>query len=172
MFVDETTMPEVREQYRQIITGALQRAVELEAPGLVAPTYCLEQLIYDCRVMNRALADGWNAAMLYRKWLVDSHALLDPQAYGLTPESAIAIASAIVKAQTPLAAGREAALTAVRLLQDAQKDSRLKIHPRELSWLDPIQKTVETIPDDEAEFIGEMMGCVDTTRFVAADYDL
>ena len=28
-------MPEVREQYQQIITGALQRAVELEAPGLV-----------------------------------------------------------------------------------------------------------------------------------------
>src|SRR5574342_521245 len=30
MFVDETTMPEVRSQYQQIITGALQRAVELE----------------------------------------------------------------------------------------------------------------------------------------------
>ena len=35
MFVDATTMPEVRNEYRQIITGALQRAVELEAPGLV-----------------------------------------------------------------------------------------------------------------------------------------
>ena len=35
MFVDQTTMPEVRAQYQQIITGALQRAVELEAPGLV-----------------------------------------------------------------------------------------------------------------------------------------
>jgi len=35
MFVDQTTMPEVRSEYRQIITGALQRAVELEAPGLI-----------------------------------------------------------------------------------------------------------------------------------------
>ena len=35
MFVDQTTLPEVRGHYRQIITGALQRAVELEAPGLV-----------------------------------------------------------------------------------------------------------------------------------------
>ena len=35
MLVEENTMPEVRTQYRQIITGALQRAVELEAPGLV-----------------------------------------------------------------------------------------------------------------------------------------
>ena len=35
MTVESATMPEVRSQYRQIISGALQRAVELEAPGLV-----------------------------------------------------------------------------------------------------------------------------------------
>ena len=35
MFVNESTMPDVRMQYQQIITGALHRAVELEAPGLV-----------------------------------------------------------------------------------------------------------------------------------------
>ena len=33
--VDKTTLPEVRKQYQQIITGALQRAAELETPGLV-----------------------------------------------------------------------------------------------------------------------------------------
>jgi hypothetical protein len=31
---------------------------------------------------------------------------------------------------------------------------------------------VETIPSNEAEFIGEMMGQVDTTKFIAADYNL
>jgi methanol--5-hydroxybenzimidazolylcobamide Co-methyltransferase len=35
MFVNAATMPEVRQHYRQIISGALQRAVELEAHGLV-----------------------------------------------------------------------------------------------------------------------------------------
>ena len=35
MFVNESTMPDVRAQYQQIITGVLRRAVELEAPGLV-----------------------------------------------------------------------------------------------------------------------------------------
>src|ERR1035437_2988057 len=35
MFVDQTTMPEVRVQYQQIITGALRRAVELETAGAV-----------------------------------------------------------------------------------------------------------------------------------------
>src|ERR1035438_4168475 len=34
MFVDASTMPDVRAQYQQIITGALRRAVELETPGL------------------------------------------------------------------------------------------------------------------------------------------
>jgi len=33
MLVQETTMAEVGNRYRQIITGAVQRAVELEAPG-------------------------------------------------------------------------------------------------------------------------------------------
>jgi methanol--5-hydroxybenzimidazolylcobamide Co-methyltransferase len=35
MLVNQTTMPEVQTQYQQIIAGALQRAVELEAHGLV-----------------------------------------------------------------------------------------------------------------------------------------
>lgn len=35
ILVNAETMPEVRQHYQQIIAGALQRAVELEAPGLV-----------------------------------------------------------------------------------------------------------------------------------------
>jgi methanol---5-hydroxybenzimidazolylcobamide Co-methyltransferase len=140
--------------------------------GGMAPTVYIEQLIYDCRLMNLALAEGRDAALLYRKWLVNSDAPLDPQAYVLTPESAIAIAQAIVQAPSPVAAGKAAALTAVRLLREAQHDGRLKIHPRELPWLDRIQNAVETIPAGESEFIGEMMGLVDVTKFVPADYDL
>jgi methanol---5-hydroxybenzimidazolylcobamide Co-methyltransferase len=140
--------------------------------GGMAPTVYVEQLIYDCRLMNLALAEGRDAALLYRKWLVNSDAPLDPQAYVLTPESAIAIAQAIVQAPGPVAAGKAAALTAVRLLREAQHDGRLKIHPRELPWLDRIQNTVESIPSAESEFIGEMMGQVDVTKFVPADYEL
>ena len=140
--------------------------------GGMAPTCYVEQLIYDCRVMNQALADGPDAALLYRKWLVNSDAGLDPQAYILKPESALAIADAIVKAPTPVQAGKAAALTAVRLLREANKAGRLKIHPREIPWMDRIQTAVETIPLSESEFIGEMMDVVDTAKFVAADYNL
>lgn len=140
--------------------------------GGMAPTCCLEQLIYDCRLMNQALADGPAAALQYRKWLVDSDAPLDPQAYVLKPESALAIAEVIVTAPSPVAAGRRVALLTVQMLREAHGAGRLKIHPNELSWLNRIEQTVETIPQDEAAFIGEMMTSVDTTKFVPADYGL
>jgi methanol--5-hydroxybenzimidazolylcobamide Co-methyltransferase len=138
----------------------------------MAPTCYVEQLIYDCRLMNEALADGRDAALLYRKWMVSSDASRDPQAYVLTPESAIAIAQAIVSAPTTYDAGKAAALTAVRLLRDAHRDGALKLHPREVPWLDRLQKAVETLPANETEFISEMMAEVDTTKFVAADYGI
>ncbi|MGA2867029.1 MAG: methyltransferase MtaB domain-containing protein [Verrucomicrobiota bacterium] len=140
--------------------------------GGMAPTCCLEQLIYDCRLMNEALADGPDAALLYRKWMVSSDAHRDPQAFILAPESAIAIAQAIVDAQSDYAAGQAAGLTALRLLRDAHRDGRLKLHPREIPWLDRLQESLETLPATETQFIELMMPQVDTTRFIAADYDL
>lgn len=140
--------------------------------GGMAPTCYLEQLIYDCRVMNLALADGRDAALLYRKWLVASDAGRDPQAYVLSPESAIAIARAIVSASDSYAAGQAAARTALRLLREGHEDGALTIAPRELPWLDRMEKTLDGLPSTEAEFAGQMMEEVDATRFVAADYEL
>lgn len=140
--------------------------------GGMAPTVYVEQLIYDCRMMNQALADGRDAALQYRKWLVASDAALDPQAYVLTPESSLAIAQAIVNAPNHYEAGQAAGLTAVRLLREAQKDGQVKIHNREQPWLDRMQKTLEDLPAAENQFIDEMMAAVDTSKFVAADYEL
>ncbi len=140
--------------------------------GGMAPTCYLEQLIYDCRLMNESLADGRDAALLYRKWMVNSDAHRDPQAYILTPESVIAIAHSIVAAPTAYDAGKAAALTALRLMREACQDGALKLHPREVPYLDRLQKTLESMPAKESEFIGQMMGEVDTTKFVAKDYEL
>jgi methanol--5-hydroxybenzimidazolylcobamide Co-methyltransferase len=140
--------------------------------GGMAPTCYMEQLIYDCRLMNLALADGRDAALQYRKWMIASDVGRDPQAYILSPESSIAIARAIVNSPNAYTAGRNAALTAIRLIRDAHKDGYLKLIPREVPWLDRMQSAVESMPTSEAAFIGEMMAEVDTTRFVAKDYDL
>jgi len=140
--------------------------------GGMAPTCYVEQLVYDCRLMNAALADGRDAALLYRKWMISSDASKDPQAYVLAPESAIAIAQAIVSAPDAYTAGKAAAFTAIHLLRTAHRDGALKLHPRELPYLDRMLKVVEALPATEMEFIGEMMGEVDTTKFVAADYGI
>jgi hypothetical protein len=104
--------------------------------------------------------------------MISSDAHRDPQAYVLTPDSAIAIAQAIVSAPTAYDAGKAAALTAVALLRDAHRDGDLKLLPREVPWLDRLQNIVEALPSKEVEFIGEMMAEVDTTNLVAADYEI
>jgi hypothetical protein len=59
-----------------------------------------------------------------------------------------------------------------RLLRDAHRDGALKLHPREVPYLDRLQHTVEALPAKEPEFIDELMAEVDTTKFVAADYGI
>jgi methanol--5-hydroxybenzimidazolylcobamide Co-methyltransferase len=140
--------------------------------GGMAPTCYVEQLIYDCRLMNQALADGPEAARMLRRWLVRSDAALDPQAYVLTPESAIAIARAIVEAPTHYAAGRAAGLTAVRLLKEGAAAGAVRILPREVPWLNTIGDALEELPEAEGAFIDRMMPLVDQEKFVAADYGL
>ncbi|MEI7731559.1 MAG: methyltransferase MtaB domain-containing protein [Verrucomicrobiota bacterium] len=140
--------------------------------GGMAPTCYVEQLIYDCRLMNLALADGRDAALLYRKWMVASDAGRDPQAWILSPESAIAIAQAIVSAPTPYTAAKAAALTALRLIREAHQDGALTLHPREVPYLARLRHTIEAMPSGEMEFIDEMMAEVDTSKFIAADYQL
>lgn len=138
----------------------------------MAPTCYMEQLIYDCRLMNQALAEGRDASLLYRKWMVNSDAFRDPQAWVLTPENSIAIAQAIVNAPDYYSAGRAAALKAIQLIREAHACGLLNLVPREVPYLDRMQKTVEAMPSSENQFIGEMMGEVDKTKFVSVDYGL
>jgi methanol--5-hydroxybenzimidazolylcobamide Co-methyltransferase len=140
--------------------------------GGMAPTCYLEQLVYDTRLMNRALADGPAAALMYRRWMVESDARLDPQAYILTPENAVALAQAIVQAPDPYRAGQAAALTAIGLLRAADRAGALQLAEMERPWLDRMRAEVEALPDDESAFVAQMMGRVDTSRFIAQEYDL
>ncbi|HMP75926.1 MAG TPA: methyltransferase MtaB domain-containing protein [Kiritimatiellia bacterium] len=140
--------------------------------GGMAPTCFAEQLIYDCRLMNEATADGPHAARQYRSWMVRSDARLDPQAFILTPENAIAIAQAIVSAPNHYAAGRAAALTAIRLLREGEQAGAVRIAEREAPWLDTMEDTVSELPDAEATFIEQMMPLLDTSTFIPSEYDL
>ncbi len=138
----------------------------------MAPTCSLEMLVYDCRLLNQALADGREGALTLRRWLVRSDAGLDPQAYVLTPESSIAIAHAIVAADSHYHAALAAASTAIDLLREGHRSGALKIAPLELPWLDSLRASLDALPEDEQEFIAAMMREVDTAKFRPADYGL
>jgi methanol--5-hydroxybenzimidazolylcobamide Co-methyltransferase len=94
---------------------------------------------------------------LYQNLLVSSDIHLSPQAYVLSPESTIRIASAVVRetghyAQT-LAAAREAAL----LLRDGVQRKELQLNSRETEWLERITRELNALPADEQQMIATMV---------------
>jgi methanol--5-hydroxybenzimidazolylcobamide Co-methyltransferase len=138
----------------------------------MAPTCSMEMLIYDCRLMNRALGEGRAAALTLRRWLVESDATLDPQAWVLTPDSVIAIARAIVAAPNHYQAGVAAARCAVELLRAGHQAGRLKIAPREIGFLDTMTAQLDDLPEAEDQFITQQMAVADPSRYLPAEYGL
>lgn len=136
----------------------------------MAPTCSLEQLVYDCRLMNVAAADG--GAGRLRDWLVRSDAGLDPQAWVLAPVNALRIAKAIVAAGDPYQAGIAAAREAIASIREGVADGLLRVTDREKPWLDTLTDALDGLPASEGAFIDRMLGEVDTTRFRPAEYGL
>lgn len=137
-----------------------------------APSCYLEQLIYDCRLMNAAIDEGADSALDLQRWLVDSDCSLDPQAFVLMPRSAIAIARVIVESEDHYTAGRNVAAFTVQLLRDATRDEMVDVAEREMRWLDMMEASVEALPDAEEAFIEQMLTQIDTSNIILEDYDL
>lgn len=140
--------------------------------GGMAPTCYMEQLIYDCRLMNTAAAEGPDSALRLRDWLVRSDAGLDPQAYVLTPESSVRIAEAIVQAPDTYQAGIAAARAALGIMEEGHSSGCLKLAERDAVWLERMNDTLDELPGHEDEFIGEMLEEVDPAIFRASEYEL
>jgi methanol--5-hydroxybenzimidazolylcobamide Co-methyltransferase len=140
--------------------------------GGLAPTCSLEQLAYDCRLLNQALADGPTGARTLRDWLVRSDASLDAQAFLLAPDAVFAIAAAIVGAPDHYTAGVAAATRAIGLLREGDAVDAVRIEERERVWLDRMEESLAALPSGEDAFIERMLGEVDTTRFRPQDCDL
>jgi methanol--5-hydroxybenzimidazolylcobamide Co-methyltransferase len=138
----------------------------------MAPTCYMEQLVYDCRLMNRALAEGRSSALTLRRWLVDSDAALDPQAWILAPESVVAIARSVVAEPDHYRAGVAAARCAVRLLRTGHTAGLLKIAPREIGFLDSMTAQLDALPCDEGAFIEQQMSLADPAKYLPSQYGL
>ena len=57
-------------------------------------------------------------------------------------------------------------------MKEAHQAGKLKIAPRELPWLDRMEEAVTDLPEDEDEFISDMMEVVDASKYRPAEYGL
>ena len=136
-----------------------------------APTISLEQLAYDCRLMNAAARSTGDARRL-RDWLVDSDAASDPQAWVLRPDVVLRISQEIIEENTPYLRTRRAAQAAVRELRRAHDATELRIAQREVKWLEKLEREAASLPESEQEFLKEMMGTTLTEKFLPDQYGL
>ncbi len=138
----------------------------------MAPTCYMEQLAYDCRLMNRASMDGARAAGILQRWLVESDKALDPQAFIIAPENAIELARSIVTSDSHYHAGIAVARRAIQLMSEAYETGRLKLAPVEVCWFELMTDALDEMPVEEEAFISAQLAAADPTKFLAAEYDL
>ena len=140
--------------------------------GGMAPTCYMEQLAYDCRLLNTARSHGKASAQQLQRWLVESDEATDPQAYIISPASAVVLARAIVASDSHYRAGVAVAGKAVELLRDAHAAGKLRIAPNEVIWFDTLQEVLDEMPEKESEFIARQMAVADHSRFLPEEYGL
>ncbi|HEY5583337.1 MAG TPA: methyltransferase MtaB domain-containing protein [Ruminiclostridium sp.] len=140
--------------------------------GGMAPTVSLEQLAYDCRLMNTAAETGKQNALLLRDWLCESDSKYDPQAYVLRPDVVIEISREIIKKNTPFERSKVAAMMAIDILNKAVASNKVHISEREHEWLPKMQSQIEAIPDDQEKFISEMFERDGSGKMDPKKYDL
>jgi methanol--5-hydroxybenzimidazolylcobamide Co-methyltransferase len=153
-------------------TWSNESVQNLKLLGGMAPTCYMEQLAYDCRLMNTARGHGPESARLLQQWLVESDELLDPQAYILSPQSSVELARVIVHADSHYHAGVAVARKAVELLRAAHDHKHLHIAPNEVGWFDILQQALDELPDSETEFIAQQLALADRSRFLPQEYGL
>ncbi|AOY74949.1 methyltransferase MtaB domain-containing protein [Clostridium formicaceticum] len=139
--------------------------------GGMAPTVSMEQLIYDCRLMNLAAERGHSQLM--RDLLADSDSKYDPQAYVLRPDIVLNISKEIVKEEGHFLRTKRAALATIKELKEGLAAGKVIIENREVPWLDRVEQQLNAIGDDENAFIKEMIQeCAIITKFDPKKYDL
>lgn len=140
--------------------------------GGMAPTMSMEQLVYDCRLMNQALQQGHDKVLQLRDWFVRSDDMLDPQAYILRPDCCVQLAEAIINQPTPYAAAKSVAMRAIDLLRQAHKAEALKLSDREVPWLDMMTNTLAGMPDNEDQLAWQIIAMTEPGRFLPGEYCL
>ena len=136
----------------------------------MAPVVGMEQLVYDCRLMNTAKEKGQGIMM--RDLLTESDAPLDVQAWVLRPDVVLKIAGELVKEQDNFLRTKLAAKLTINELRDAIKAEKVKADRRDMKWLDKMEKAVDKIPDDPEQFYAEIKPELDMDKWHPEGYGL
>ncbi|MDR2605935.1 MAG: methanol--corrinoid methyltransferase [Oscillospiraceae bacterium] len=135
-----------------------------------APVVSMEQLAYDCRLMNAATKAGH--AKTLRDLLVDSDCYLDPQAYIMRPDVAFKIAAELIKTPDPFSRTVNVARLAVDILENAVNSGELQLPEKETRWFGILRSQLDEIPDDEERFIAEMKSQVNPKKYLPEQYGI
>ena len=137
-----------------------------------APAVSLEQLVYDCRLMNVASSRSPEDARRLRDWLVDSDAARTPQAWVLRPDVVLRLSEQIMEGKTSYLRTRRAVQAAVLELKRALRAGELRIPEREIPWLDRLGEVADSLPACEAEFYEEMSATPFAAKYLPEQYGL
>lgn len=138
----------------------------------MAPTAYLEQLEYDARLMNEALRAGKLHCNVLQQLLVSSDVYTDPQALILSPENVIRISRKLISGDSYVANARNGALETLDVIEDAVAEGKLKLSDLEMGYLPYLRDELQSIPDDESDFIEMMLPLVDQSKFTLSEYGL
>lgn len=106
-----------------------------------SPEVCLEQLWYDCKLMNTATQQ--HQALTLRDMLSASDIHASAEALVLAPDSCIRIGQAIIDGATYSARCTNAARTALDIIEDAHRDGAVRVPEMEQSWLGMIRQGLD-----------------------------
>lgn len=138
----------------------------------MAPTAYLEQLEYDARLMNEALRAGKLHCSVLQQLLVSSDIYTDPQALILAPENVIRISRELIKGDSYVANAKNGALVTIDIIEEAVAMGKLKLSDMEIGYLPYMREELESIPENESDFVEMMMPILDQSKFIPSEYGL
>ncbi len=140
--------------------------------GGMASTVYLEQLEYDCRLMNQAIRHGPGARRMFQSLTVESDVHYDPQAVVLAPDVVVDIAGQIVRGKNYIDAAKRGALRALDIIEERVRSGSLPLIEREVVYIDRLRQELGAIPEDESRFVDEMLPSLDLEKVSLKEYGL
>ncbi len=137
-----------------------------------APVVSVEQLIYDCRLMNLALKDNSDSSLKFRDWMIESDADLDPQAYIFRPENVLYLSQKMTEAESPYKMVLSGVSETLQILRKAVDKGDIKVNSTEKRWLDLLSMQNEMIPEDEKSLAEMISAGPYADKYIPAEYGL